>query len=173
MKTPGPRRLTPGPRLLLACARAASLAAAAHTRLRLRVPRRRLTDTELGPWLGQPPSALQPGDAGMVGHCGVTPEAASTARDCERARAGSWPLRQIGAHTLDECAAHCRAHCPRCRFVSFSTHPWHRDCSWYADCGQLELNNAGHTYRTRLVRPEALLAQRGGSSSRSRGSVAV
>ena len=112
-----------------------------------------LTDAELGPWLGQRLSG-SPGDGGMVGHCGVTPETPSTAADCRSASAGSWPLKQIGVRSLDECAAYCKAHCPRCRFVSFSTHLWHRDCSWYSACPQLELNNLGKTYRTRLVRPE-------------------
>ncbi len=109
-----------------------------------------LTDRELGPWLGQPLSQ-QPGEPGMIGHCGVT----YTRGDCMSGESGFWPMREINVTTLDECAAYCKQHCARCSFVSFSAHPRNAECSWYAHCPQLRLLMHGERYLTKQVNGEA------------------
>ena len=132
-----------------------------------------LTDAELGPWLGQPAELLtQPGaSGGVVGHCGVTGAAAPGS--CDGARNdGAWSLAQIGVSTLDGCVAYCRRHCgARCKYVSFSAHRAHRDCSWYARCEQLQMSDQGDTYRTRLVHtpPPGPAGAGGGPLPRRRG----
>ena len=132
-----------------------------------------LTDAELGPWLGQPAALLtQPGESGgVVGHCGVT--GAATPGSCDGARNdGSWALAQVGVSTLDGCVAYCKRHCgARCRYVSFSAHRAHRDCSWYSRCEQLQMSDHGDTYRTRLVHasPPGPADAGGGPLPRRRG----
>ena len=87
----------------------------------------------------------------MRGYCGKTHRPG----DCAAGDKGFWMLNSTAASSWDAahkaCQEHCLA-CPRCSTISFSLR--HRDCSWYSACPQLELNNLGKTYRTRLVRPE-------------------
>ena len=47
---------------------------------------------------------------------------------------GSWALgNRTQLHTLRDCTRACRC-CAACRFVSYSDHPKHRECSWYSHC---------------------------------------
>ena len=86
--------------------------------------------------------------ASSIGHCGVTTDAG----DCLRGTSGSWPLASIHTRDLNGCMAHCLAHCPRCRFISFSEHRMHRECSWYFACPRLQWAFDGTSYRTVQVR---------------------
>ena len=72
-----------------------------------------------------------------TGHCGVTTDAG----DCEAGEHGSWNADAISVRSLQECAAHCLAHCPRCAYVSF--HAVNKDCSWYSSCGKLHYSFGG------------------------------
>ena len=72
-----------------------------------------------------------------TGHCGVTTDAG----DCQAGEHGSWNADAISVRSLQECAAHCLAHCPRCAYVSF--HAVNKDCSWYSSCGKLHYSFGG------------------------------
>ena len=69
--------------------------------------------------------------AATSGHCGET-QYESRTQACELATSGGWSLKATGIADLAECAAWCREHCPRCRFVSYNKAT--DDCSWYEAC---------------------------------------
>jgi hypothetical protein len=85
-------------------------------------------------------------EGSSVGHCGVT----DVGGDCAKGDQGAWDAARIGATSLDQCAAHCLASCPRCAYVSF--HAGHKDCSWYSSCPKLHYSFGGNAYRSRQVR---------------------
>ena len=65
---------------------------------------------------------------------------------------GSWALgNRTQLHTLGDCMRACRC-CASCRFVSYSAHPKHRECSWYSHCNLAQLNQGGRDYVTVQVR---------------------
>lgn len=51
--------------------------------------------------------------------------------DCARGDGGAWETRKHKLHSLQACAAKCRA-CARCHVVSYSR--LHHDCSWFHHC---------------------------------------
>lgn len=76
--------------------------------------------------------------------------------DCSAAgpqlRMGSWDLgNRSSIRTLGDCMQACRC-CAACRFVSFSEHPEHVECSWYSDCNLRQLEQGGKGYVTVRVR---------------------
>ena len=82
----------------------------------------------------------------LVGHCGITNDVG----DCAAGERGAWNAGALGVSSLQACAAHCLAHCPRCAFVSF--HAGHKDCSWYSSCAKLHFSFGGGEYRSLQVR---------------------
>ena len=72
-----------------------------------------------------------------TGHCGITTDAG----DCEAGEHGSWNSDAISVRSVEQCAAHCLAHCPRCAYVSF--HAVNKDCSWYSSCAKLHFSFGG------------------------------
>ena len=71
------------------------------------------------------------------GHCGAT----SYGGDCASGSQGAWDANAIGVRSVQDCAAHCRAHCRRCNYVSF--HRKNSACSWYARCPRLQRSFGG------------------------------
>ena len=67
-----------------------------------------------------------------AGHCGETVVANNEQPCRSTGRHGAWDAAQIAVSSLEACAMYCLAHCPRCRFVSFSAN--NKDCSWYHSC---------------------------------------
>ena len=84
--------------------------------------------------------------AATSGHCGET-QYESRSQTCELATSGAWSLKASGIADLAECAAWCREHCRRCRFVSYNEAT--DDCSWYEECSSRHAQPLG--YRTLAV----------------------
>ena len=89
-----------------------------------------------------------------VGHCGETVVANNEQPCRSTGRHGAWDATKIAVSSLEACAMYCLAHCPRCRFVSFSANS--KDCSWYHSCPRKHMRYGGEAYLSRQVRDVAL-----------------
>ena len=80
-----------------------------------------------------------------TGHCGAT----EYGGDCASGSQGAWDANRIGVRSVQACAAHCRAHCPRCNYVSYRNN---LDCSWYIRCPRLQRSFGGGQYSSLAAR---------------------
>lgn len=78
-----------------------------------------------------PASAPPVGRGQFRGYCAIT---TLDLGDCQNGMRGAFRLGDHRVYTLDECAAHCKATCARCNFVSYSQ--IEGECAWHHECPQ-------------------------------------
>ena len=88
------------------------------------------------------------------GHCGQTDymqkDRMQHACTIGGQKKAAWAADAISVRSVSACAEHCRQHCPRCVFVSFSAKS--NDCSWYRSCSRLQHSFGGSDFQTLQVR---------------------